>query len=74
MSVSYYEFDVNVIYHTRLKIAATGYENANEIAEGLMDELLSTGRCELIGFNTEDLLGAEAFDMEGNEVYRKGEI
>ena len=74
MSVSCYEFDVLAIYHTRLTLAATSEDNAREIANGLMDKLFSTGSCELIRFGKEDLIGAEAFTADGDEVFRKGEI
>ena len=72
MSAEYYEFDVNVIHHGKLKLAATSYENACEIANDLMDKLLDYGVCDCL--YGRDRIGAEAFDMNGNEVYRKGEI
>ena len=72
MSVEYYEFDVNVIHHGKLKLAAMSYENACEIANGLMDKLLDFGVCDCL--YGRERIGAEAYDMNGVEVYRKGEI
>ena len=72
MSVEYYDFDVNIICHGRLRLAAVSYENAREIANGLMDRLLDGEECEFVGELRR--IGIEAFDNEGIEVYRKGEI
>lgn len=72
MSVEYYDFDVNIICHGRLRLAATGYENACEIADGLMDRMLDGEECEFVGELRR--IGVEAFDSDGIEIYRKGEI
>lgn len=72
MSAEYYDFDVNIICHGRLRLAAVSYKNACEIADGLMDRLLDGEECEFVGELRR--IGIEAFDDEGIEVYRKGEI